>query len=107
MKIIRFLLDRLDERSTWRGLILLLSAFGVSLDPQLSEAIIVFALGMVGLIEALLPEPNGKIHKSKPTESQSTVSRVQPMPSSPDSNEPGSDRESDVDRALHQWSGVD
>jgi hypothetical protein len=56
-----FLFNRLDERSTWRGLIMALSAVGISLDPGQSEAIIAIGLAVVGLLEAFLPDPGGKI----------------------------------------------
>jgi hypothetical protein len=56
-----FFLDRLSERSTWRGLAMMLTALGVSIEPQLMEAIIVFGLGAVGLAESLLPDPSGKM----------------------------------------------
>lgn len=56
-----FFIKRLSERSTWRGATMVLTALGVSVEPQLMEAIIVFGLGAAGLVETLLPEPNGKI----------------------------------------------
>lgn len=58
---IHYLIDRADERSTWRGLILALSALGVSIDPELSEAIILAGVALAGLVEILLPDPAGKI----------------------------------------------
>jgi hypothetical protein len=59
--MLRFFLDRLDERSTWRGFVLALGSMGVTLDPAHTEAIIATAVAVVGLIEAFLPEPGGKI----------------------------------------------
>ena len=61
--LLRFALDRLDERSTWRGIALALGSLGVTLEPAHTEAIIAAAIGIVGLIEAFLPEPNGKIRQ--------------------------------------------
>ena len=57
----KFLIHRLKERSTWRGLILALASLGVTLDPALSEAIIALGLAAVGLAEMLLPDPSGKM----------------------------------------------
>lgn len=56
----RFILERLTERSTWRGIVITLTAFGISLEPQLTEAIITAGLGLAGLVDILLPEQTGK-----------------------------------------------
>jgi len=61
----RFILNRLDERSTWRGLIMALASMGISLDPAQSEAIIAVALAVIGMLEAFLPDPSGKMRDSK------------------------------------------
>ena len=53
MKIVNILLERLSENSTWRGLILLATAGGVKLEPELQESIIVAGLGLVGLINVI------------------------------------------------------
>ena len=45
-----WLLKRLQEVSTWRGIILLLTAIGVKLEPDLAEAIIAAGLALVGII---------------------------------------------------------
>lgn len=45
-----YLLNRLREPSTWRGLVLLATACGVPLNPELQEAIIATGLAIVGLI---------------------------------------------------------
>jgi hypothetical protein len=42
--IISYIIARLKERSTWLGLVGLLSSIGISLKPESTEAII--ALGM-------------------------------------------------------------
>jgi hypothetical protein len=56
-----FFIERMSERSTWRGAIMMLSALGVTLEPQLAEAVIALGLGLAGLAEALLPDPAGKM----------------------------------------------
>jgi len=52
-KIIETLLEKLNENSTWRGLILIATAVGVKIEPELQEAILVVGLGLVGLINVI------------------------------------------------------
>jgi hypothetical protein len=47
------ILDRLSENSTWRGLILLATAAGVHLEPELQNQIVAAGLGIVGLINVI------------------------------------------------------
>ena len=47
------ILDKLSENSTWRGLILLATAAGVNLEPELQNQIVAAGLGLVGLINVL------------------------------------------------------
>lgn len=51
-----YLLDRMREPSSWRGLTLLLTALGVPLAPGVSDAIIAIGLGIAGLIGAVVPD---------------------------------------------------
>jgi len=53
MKIVNILLERLSENSTWRGIILVATALGVKLDPELQNQILAVGLGLVGLINVL------------------------------------------------------
>lgn len=53
MKIVNTLLEKLSENSTWRGLILIATAVGVKIEPELQEAILVAGLGLVGLINVI------------------------------------------------------
>lgn len=53
MKAISYLLDRLAENSTWRGLILVGTAVGLKLEPELQNQIVAVGLGLVGLINVL------------------------------------------------------
>ncbi len=55
-----YIIARLAERSTWQGLVAIGSAFGVTLDPALTNAIIAFGVAAIGLIHVLWPE-SGKI----------------------------------------------
>jgi hypothetical protein len=50
MKALFFVLDRLSENSTWRGLILVAVALGVKLEPEMQNQIIAAGLGLVGTI---------------------------------------------------------
>ena len=47
---IKTMIDRLKQESTWRGIILLLTAFGIQLEPELQTAIITVGLAIVGAI---------------------------------------------------------
>jgi hypothetical protein len=51
-----YVLERMKEPSTWRGLVLLLTALGVPLAPGVSDAIIAAGLGLAGLIGAVMPD---------------------------------------------------
>ena len=64
-RLLAFLIDRLDERSTWVGLVGILSALGIALTPDQIELIVVAGLALWGLVEAFLPDPNGKIIEQK------------------------------------------
>lgn len=46
----KYILERLEEPSTWRGIVLLLTALGVQLEPHQIEAIIPVGLAIVGAI---------------------------------------------------------
>jgi hypothetical protein len=51
--LIDTLLARLGENSTWRGLLLVATAVGVKLEPDLQNAILAAGLGLVGLINVV------------------------------------------------------
>jgi len=51
-----YVLNRLRESSTWRGIILLLTAVGVPIAPELADMIISAGLAVAGLIGALTPD---------------------------------------------------
>jgi len=53
MVILFKILDKLSENSTWRGLILLATAAGVNLEPDLQNQIVAAGLGLVGLINVI------------------------------------------------------
>ena len=45
-----YLIERMKEPSTWRGLVLLLTAIGIPVQPELTEPIIAAGLAAAGLI---------------------------------------------------------
>jgi hypothetical protein len=51
--LIDTLLARMGENSTWRGLLLVATAVGVKLEPDLQNAILAAGLGLVGLINVV------------------------------------------------------
>jgi hypothetical protein len=55
-KILNYALFQLTQASTLRGLVLLVTAVGVKLEPQMVEAIVSTGLGVAGLIGILLPD---------------------------------------------------
>ena len=60
MSIINYLLDRLREASTWRGVLALLTAVGVTLEPDQIEAIVAAGLAAIGVIGVFLPDGKNK-----------------------------------------------
>lgn len=56
----RFLLNRLGEVSTYKGIIALLGVFGVAIAPDQAEAIITVCIGVYGLLSTFLPNYFGK-----------------------------------------------
>mgnify|MGYP000551933727 CR=1 FL=1 len=59
IKIIELL--KLNQPSTWRGLIGILTGFGFAISPELAEQIIALAVSAFGLIEIVRNEKNEKI----------------------------------------------
>ena len=46
----KYILDRLKEPSSWRGLVMIVTAFGVSVSPELMDSIIAAGTGLAGVI---------------------------------------------------------
>ena len=51
-----YLLARLKEASTWRGIALLLTAFGVQVAPEVQEAVISVGIAVAGAVGVLFPD---------------------------------------------------
>lgn len=54
-----YLLSRLREASTWRGIIMLATAIGIPIAPALADMIITFGLSLAGLVGVLVPDRMG------------------------------------------------
>ena len=50
MKILQMILERAKERSTWLGLVAVLTACGVAVKPELTEALASAGVALAGLI---------------------------------------------------------
>ena len=62
--VFRTILNYLNQPSTYKGLFALLAAFGVVMSPELSNAIIACALGIIGLVDVIVNEH--KTYDDKP-----------------------------------------
>ncbi len=51
-----YLLDRLKEASTWRGIALLLTAFGIQVAPEVQDAVISAGVAVAGAVGVLFPD---------------------------------------------------
>ena len=51
-----YLLEHMREPSTWRGIIMLLTAIGVPVAPAMADAIISVGLAVAGLIGVATPD---------------------------------------------------
>ena len=45
-----YLLDRLKEPSTWRGIVMLITGFGIGISPDLAEHIVAVGVSVAGVI---------------------------------------------------------
>lgn len=52
-----YVVARLKEPTTWRGIIALLTAAGIHIAPQWQEAILTTGLGIIGAIGVTAPDP--------------------------------------------------
>jgi hypothetical protein len=51
-----YILERLKEPSTWRGILAMITAVGVKLHPELQEAIISAGLALIGMVNIFRKE---------------------------------------------------
>lgn len=52
----QYFLNRLREASTWRGLVLVVTALGVQLTPDQVSTVVAVGLALSGLIGAFFPD---------------------------------------------------
>lgn len=55
----RYILNRLQEASTWRGLALVVTALGVQISPEQLDIVVATGLAVSGLIGAFFPDKSG------------------------------------------------
>ena len=51
-----YILKRFSEASTWRGLVALVTATGIALSPDQTEAIVAVGLATIGVLGAFFPD---------------------------------------------------
>lgn len=51
-----YILDRIKEKSTWRGFVMLLTAFGISLSPEQADSLVMVGLAAAGVIGAFFKD---------------------------------------------------
>lgn len=54
---LKFIVARLGEISTWKGVFLLATAAGATVHPELQNAIITIGLALVGALGVATPDP--------------------------------------------------
>lgn len=52
----KYIIERLKEPSTWRGMIMVLTAFGVGWSPENQALVVSAGVGVAGLLGAVLPD---------------------------------------------------
>lgn len=51
-----YVVNRAREASTWRGIVMLLTAVGLKITPEMADAIISVGIAVAGLVGMLLPD---------------------------------------------------
>lgn len=51
-----YVVNRAKEASTWRGVIMLLTAVGLKITPEMADAIISVGIAVAGAVGMLLPD---------------------------------------------------
>lgn len=62
--MITYIIQRLTERSTWLGLIGLVTAAGVTVEEQMAEQLIAAGMAVAGLVGVLTKDRQGKEDKN-------------------------------------------
>lgn len=56
--VVGYLVEKLKEPSTWKGLIWIVTAFGLVLEPEQKEAVAAFGMTLAGLIGVFVEKGN-------------------------------------------------
>lgn len=56
--IMDYLIEKLKEPSTWKGIIWIITAFGLVLEPDQKEAVAAFGMTLAGLIGVFVEKGN-------------------------------------------------
>ena len=51
-----YVVNRAKEASTWRGVVMLLTALSLNISPEMADAIIGVGIAVAGLVGILLPD---------------------------------------------------
>ena len=51
-----YVVNRAKDASTWRGVVMLLTAVGLKITPEMANAIISVGIAVAGLVGILLPD---------------------------------------------------
>ena len=54
--MLKMLMSRLNEASTWRGIVALIMACGVAISPEQMAAIVAAGMAVIGLLGAMVPD---------------------------------------------------
>ena len=59
--MMKLIIERLNEASSWRGIIALITAAGVALSPEQQNTIVAVGLAIMGVMGAFFPDvkPSG------------------------------------------------
>lgn len=52
----KYIIERLKEASTWRGIIAIATAAGMTISPEQSAAIVAAGLAIIGAVGAFVPD---------------------------------------------------
>lgn len=84
--IINFLMERLQEPSTWRGVIWLITALGFALDPDQRESIVTTGMAFVGLIGVFTKDKKKEVIQEQQQKTEEAV--IEYKKTTPDPNKP-------------------
>ena len=79
-EVISYIIERLKEPSTWRGIIWIVTACGFVLEPEQKEAIATAGMALVGAISIFMekgnPRTNEEITSIVKDEHEKTVEKI-------------------------------